>query len=363
LPTSSSSVTEVPAPLVADKRSRHLHPLARYILVRAGISILLIFGVTLVTFTLANLVPADPAQAALGERAASDPDIVAAYREARGLDKPLVTQYVVYVANLFRGDLGSSTQTNNPVLQDLSVAFPATAELALFIILFSVIIGVGLGTWAALRQNRFSDQLFRAVSLVGISVPTFWLALVAFYLFFYQLRWAPGTGRLSAALQPPPHVTGMFTVDSLLAGQWATFGDALAHLVLPGSVLILYTVGLLLRFSRSAVLDVLNQEYVLAARAKGLRPSAVVFRYILRGASLPILTIVGLAFGSLLSGTVLTEQVFGWGGIGQYAYKSATTLDLPAVMGVGLVVGVVYIVTNFLIDVVYGVIDPRVRVQ
>jgi peptide/nickel transport system permease protein len=364
LPTSSNStITEVPAPLVDDKRRRHLTPLARYILVRAGISLLLIFGVTLVTFTLANLVPADPAQAALGERAASDPEIVAAFRAEQGLDKPLVTQYLVYIGHLFQGNLGKSTQTNNPVLADLSVAFPATAELAIFVILFSIIIGVGLGTWAALRQNRFSDQLFRVLSLVGISIPTFWLALAAFYVFFYQLRLAPGIGRLSAALQAPPHVTGMFTVDALLAGQWATFFDALSHLVLPGSVLILYTVGLLVRFSRSAVLDVLNQEYVLAARAKGLSRTSVVFRYILRGASLPILTIVGLAFGSLLSGTVLTEQVFGWGGIGQYAYKSATTLDLPAVMGVGLVVGVVYILTNFIIDVIYGVIDPRVRVQ
>jgi peptide/nickel transport system permease protein len=353
----------VPAPLVVDKRRRHLTPLARYILVRAGVSLLLIFGVTLVTFTLANLVPADPAQAALGERAASDPEIVAAFREAQGLDKPLVTQYAVYIAHLFQGNLGKSTQTNNPVLVDLATAFPATAELALFVIVFSIIIGVGLGTWAALRQNRFSDQLFRVLSLVGISIPTFWLALAAFYVFFYQLHLTPGIGRLDAATQAPPHVTGLYTVDSLLAGQCATFFDALSHLVLPGSVLILYTVGLLLRFSRSAVLDVLNQEYVLAARAKGLSRASVVFRYILRGASLPILTIVGLAFGSLLSGTVLTEQVFGWGGIGQYAYRSATTLDLPAVMGVGLVVGVVYIITNFLIDVVYGVIDPRVRVQ
>ncbi|WP_301182457.1 ABC transporter permease [Subtercola boreus] len=332
-------------------------------MIRFGISILLIFGVTLVTFTLANLVPADPAQAALGERAASDPAIVAAFREAQGLDKPVVTQYLVYIGHLFQGNLGTSTQSHNPVSQDLSVAFPATAELALFVIVFSIIIGVGLGTWAALRQNRFSDQLFRVLSLVGISIPTFWLALAAFYVFFYQLRLAPGTGRLSASLQAPPRVTGLYTVDALVAGQYTTFFNALSHLILPGLVLILYTVGLLVRFSRSAVLDVLNQEYVLAARAKGLSPSRVVFRYVLRGASLPILTIVGLAFGSLLSGTVLTEQVFGWGGIGQYAYKSATTLDLPAVMGVGLVVGVVYILTNFIIDVVYGVIDPRVRVQ
>lgn len=359
-PTSSSELPEAPAQTQSGGR---LHPLARYILIRAGISVLLIFGVTLVTFTLTNLVPSNPAEAALGERASANPAIVAAFRKAQGLDKPVVIQYFVYLGHLLQGNLGTSTQTHNPVSSDLAVAFPATAELALFVIFFSIIIGIGMGTWAALRQNRFTDQLFRVFSLIGISIPTFWLALAVFFIFFYQLHWAPGTGRLDPATVPPPTITGMYTVDSLLTGQWATFGDALAHLILPGLVLILFTVGLLVRFTRSAVLDVLNQEYVLAARAKGLSSTAVVFRYALRGASLPILTIVGLAFGSLLSGTVLTEQVFGWGGIGQYAYKAATTLDLPAVMGVGLVVGVVYIITNFLIDVIYGVIDPRVRVQ
>lgn len=344
-------------------RARHLHPLARYIAVRFGVSILLVIGVTLVTFTLANLVPADPVSAALGERAASDPSVVAAFRKAQGLDKPVVTQYVLYVGRLLRGNLGVSTQTHNPVTKDLGVAFPATAELALFVIVFSIIIGIGFGMIAALRRNRLSDQVIRVLSLIGISIPTFWLALVVFFVFFYKLHWAPGTGRLDPAAIAPPTVTGMYTVDSLLAGQWSTFFNALAHLMLPVTVLTLYTVGLLTRFSRSAVLDVLGQDYVLAAHAKGLSFRAVVFRYTLRGASLPILTIVGLAFGSLLSGTVLTEQVFGWGGIGQYAYKAATTLDLPAVMGVGLTVGLVYIFTNFVIDVIYGIIDPRVRVQ
>ena len=324
---------------------------------------LLLWGVTIVTFVLANLVPADPAAAALGDKAASDPKIVAAFKHAHGFDKPVVVQYFIYLGNLLHGDLGVSTQTHNPVSQDLSVAFPATMELALFAIVLSIVIGIGLGLLAALRHNRLSDQIIRVFSLVGISIPTFWLAVAFFFIFFYLLGWAPGTGRLSPADNPPPHVTGMYTVDALLAGQWDTFGDALAHLVLPGAVLTLLTVGLLVRFTRSGVLDVLSQDYVKAARAKGLPAHTVVFRYILRGSLLPILTIVGLAFGSLLSGTVLTEQVFNWGGIGQYAYKAATTLDLPAIMGVGLVVGMVYIGINFVIDVVYGFIDPRVRVQ
>lgn len=331
--------------------------------VRAGVSLLLVLGVTVVTFVLTNLVPGDPVAAALGERAGSDPRIVAEFRRAQGLDQPPVVQYVLYLAHLLRGDLGTSIQTRNAVAADLAVAFPATAELALSVIVCSVLIGLGLGLVAALHHNRFPDQLIRVLSLVGISIPTFWLALGMYFLFFFVLRLAPGTGRLDPVTTAPPTVTGMYTVDAALAGQWDVFADAAAHLVLPTVVLTLYTVGLLVRFSRSAVLDVLNQDYIRAARAKGLSGARVVFGYLLRGSLLPILTVVGLAFGSLLSGTVLTEQVFGWGGLGQYAYRASTALDLPAVMGVGLIVGVVYIATNFAIDVIYGLIDPRVRVR
>lgn len=338
------------------------HPLVRYLAIRVGVSLLLVLGVTVVTFVLTNLVPASPITAALGERASSDPRIVEAFKAAQGLDKPKVVQYLVYLGHLFQGNLGTSIQTHNPVATDLGRAFPATAELALFVIVLSIILGLGLGLVAALRHNRFADQLIRVVSLIGISVPTFWLAVAIYFLFFFQLHWAPGAGRLDPASTAPPKVTGMYTVDALLAGQPTTFGDALRHLVLPGVVLTLFTTGLLIRFSRSAILDVLNQDYVRAARAKGLPARKVVFGYVLRGSLTPILTVVGLAFGSLLSGTVLTEQVFAWGGIGQYAFRASTALDLPAVMGVGLVVGIVYIATNLVIDVVYGVVDPRVRV-
>jgi peptide/nickel transport system permease protein len=337
-------------------------PLVRYLAVRVGVSLLLMLGVTVVTFVLTNLVPGDPVAAALGERASADPKIVASFRHAQGLDQPPVVQYFLYLAHLLQGNLGTSIQTNNPVTADLGVAFPATAELAISVIVLSVILGIGLGLVAALNHNRFGDQLIRVLSLVGISIPTFWLALGLYFLFFFVLHLAPGTGRLDPATVPPPHVTGMYTVDSAVAGEWDVFGDAVAHLVLPTVVLTLYTVGLLVRFSRSAVLDVLNQDYIRAARAKGLSTGRVVFGYLLRGSLLPILTVVGLAFGSLLSGTVLTEQVFGWGGLGQYAYRASIALDLPSVMGVGLIVGIVYIATNFVIDVIYGFVDPRVRV-
>jgi len=356
LPESSSTAPN-------ERRARAgVHPLARYLGIRAGLTVLLLFGVTLVTFTLTNLVPADPVQAALGEQAAADPEIVQKFREDAGLDQPLPVQYLTYLGNLLHGDLGMSQQTHAPVADDLGKAFPATAELAIAAILISIVLGVGLGMWAALRRHKVTDQVIRVVSLIGISVPSFWLALVVYFVFFSQLHWFPGSGRLSPAAVPPPQVTGMYTVDSLLAGQWATFADAVSHLILPAAVLALYTIGLLTRFARSAILEVLDLDYVRAARAKGLPGRIVVNRYVLRGALVPIITVLGVAFGSLLSGTVLVEKVYSWHGLGEYAYSAATKLDLPAIMGVGLVVGFIYIGLNFIIDVMYGVIDPRVRV-
>jgi peptide/nickel transport system permease protein len=338
-------------------------PLARYLLRRLGVSALLIVGVTLVTFVLTNLVPGDPVAANLGQRAAENPATVAAYRAHYGLDRPLPVQYVTYLGNLVQGDLGESQQTHRPVLTDLQSAVPATLEIAIGAIVLSVLIGVGFGVVAAVRRGQLADSALRLVSLVGISVPTFWLALVAFYVFSFQLDLAPGSGRLAPATTPPPHVTGLYTVDALLAGEWETFGDALAHLMLPTLVLTLYTVGLLTRFTRSAVLEVLEQDYVRSARAKGLPGRTVLFRYVLRAAMVPILTVVGLAFGALLSGTVLVEEIFAWPGVGSYAYQAASHLDLPAVMGVGLLVGVIYLVINLVVDLLYGVIDPRVRIS
>ncbi|WP_166352881.1 ABC transporter permease [Phytoactinopolyspora limicola] len=339
------------------------HPLARYLVVRAGITVLLLFGVTLTTFILTNLIPADPVQAVLGEQAAANPEIVAAYRERAGLDDPLPVQYFTYLSNVLQGDLGTSQQTRQPVADELGRAAPATIELALAAIVVSAVLGIGLGLWAALKRRTIIDQVIRLVSTVGISIPLFWLALVVYYVFFFQLGIFPGSGRLSPTLTPPPDVTGLYTVDSLLAGDLPAFWDALSHLVLPASVLGLYTVGLLTRFARSAVLEILDQDYVRAARAKGLPARTVVTRYVLRGSLVPIITVLGMAFGSLLSGTVLVEIIFSWNGIGQYSYAAATRLDLPAIMGVGLVVGMVYIGLNFIVDLLYGLIDPRVRVS
>ena len=350
-----------PSAPVPAGRNRANHPLVRYLLIRFGISILLVFGVTLVTFTLQSFVGGDPVQASLGEQASNNPQIVKEFRAKMGLDKPLPVRYVTYVGNLLHGDLGTSWQTNTPVAPQLQKAFPATAELATAAILVSIVLGIGLGLLSALKRGRVADHLIRAVTLVGISAPTFWLALLAYYFIFFRLHLLPGSGRLDPGAIAPPNVTGFYTIDSALAGQWATFSDALGHLILPASVLALSTIGLLTRFARSSVLEVLNLDYVRAARAKGLAPSAVSFRYVLRGALIPIITLVGIAFGSLLSGAVLTETIFGWNGIGQFAYNASTHLDMPSVMGVGLLVGVVFIAINFIVDILYGVLDPRVR--
>lgn len=338
------------------------YPLVRYVLIRFGVSIILLWGVTLVTFVFTNLVPSNPALAALGDRAASDPEVVAQFNHEYGLDRPVWVQYGVYVWHLLHGNLGMSTQTHQPVASDLSTVFPATAELAIVAVIIAAVLGVLLGLYAALRQRSFVDQLIRVLSLIGVSTPTFWMAMVIYFALFYKLNLFPGSGRLDPALVPPPHVTGFYTIDALLAGESHVFVNAVQHLVLPSSVLVIYNVGYLARFTRSSVLDVLGNDYVTTARAKGLPARTVTGRYILRGAFVPILTIVGISFGGVLSGAVLTETVFSWGGLGQYAYKASTTLDLQAVMGVGLVVGVVFIAVNFIVDLLYGFIDPRVRV-
>jgi peptide/nickel transport system permease protein len=323
--------------------------------------VLLAIGVTLVSFVLTNLVPGDPAAAALGQRAIQDPAAVQAFRERNGLDRPLPVQYAHYLDRLVHGDLGESQQTRRPVRQDLGEFIPATLELAFAAIAISLVFGVGLGVVAAVRRDRLADQSLRVVSLAGVSMPTFWLALVAFWLFFFKLGWLPGSGRLAPGALPPPHRTGMYTVDALLAGDLATFRLALSHLILPALVLAAYTVSLLTRFTRSAVLEVIGHDYVRMARAKGLPERTVILQHVLRAALVPIITVAGVAFGSLLSGTVLVESIFSWPGIGQYAFISATNLDLPAIMGVSLFVAVVYISTNFLVDLLYGVIDPRIR--
>ena len=335
--------------------------LLRFVLRRVLAGVLLCLGVTLVSFLLTQAVPGDPVTANLGQRAAEDPAAVAAFRAANGLDQPLPQQYLTYLGNLLTGDFGQSQQTHQPVATDLSEKVPATMELALAAIVVAVVLGVGFGIVAALYRDRWPDQVLRVLSLTGVSVPTFWLALIAYYWISFKFDLLPAGGRLAPGAQPPEHVTGLYTVDSLLAGDWSTFTDAVAHLVLPALVLASFTVGVLLRFTRAAVLEVLGDEYVRAARAKGLPELTVVRRHVLRPALVSVVTVTGVAFAGLLSGTVLVEQIFSWRGLGAYAYTSALALDLPAIMGVSVVVAIIYVLLNLVVDLLYGVIDPRLR--
>jgi peptide/nickel transport system permease protein len=334
----------------------------RFLVRRLAALVLLSIGITLVVFFLTQLVPGDAAVTNLGEQAAGDPAAVAAFREHYGLDKPLPVRYALYLSHLARGDLGESALTHQAVRSDLATFIPATAELGLLSIVIASFFGVGFGVIAAMRRNRLTDHLLRVLSLGGISMPTFWIALVAVYVFFYRLGWFPGGGRLEPGTLPPPHVTGLYTVDGLLAGQWGLVGEALHHLVLPALVLAAFNVSLLTRYTRSAVLEVVGNDFVRAGRAKGLPERTVVVRYILRAALPSVVTVLGLVFANVLTGAVLVENIFAWPGIGQYAYQAAVNLDVPAISGVSLFVAVVYIAVNFVVDVLYGIIDPRIRI-
>jgi peptide/nickel transport system permease protein len=325
--------------------------------------VLLAVGITLVVFVLTQLVPSNAVATNLGEQAAADPAAVAAFKAHYGLDKPLPVRYWLYLQHLVQGDLGQSSLTHDAVTHDLGQFIPATAELALYSIVIAAVLGIAFGVIAAMRRNRPADHVLRVVSLGGISMPTFWIALVALYLGFFKLGWFPGADRLDPGVLPPPQKTGLYTIDALLAGQWGLFVQALHHLLLPALVLAAFSIGLLTRYTRSAVLEVVGNDYVRAARAKGLPERVVVTRYILRAALPSVVTVLGLVFANVLTGAVLVEKIFSWPGIGQYAYQAAVNLDVPAIAGVSLFVAVVYITVNFIVDVLYGVIDPRIRVR
>jgi len=366
-PTDANSLLDRPAPaadpLAPRLRALRRSPLVALICRRFAALVFLVLAIATIAFVLTHLVPGDPVQANIGIEAAANPDVVATYRERYGFNDPLPTQYVHYLQGLLHGDLGESIQTHNAVSHDLATFIPATVELAVLAVLIGALVGVSAGVVAALHRNRPADQVLRVISLLGISMPIFWIGLVALYVFFYKLGWFPSSGRLDPGVVPPPHVTGLYTVDALLAGRWGTFWSALHHLILPALVLASSSVALLTRFTRSAVLEVIEKDYVRAARAKGLRERRVVIGHVLRAALPSVVTVVGLVFANVLTGAIIVEYIFGFPGMGKYAFQSATTLDLPAIMGTSMFVAVVYVTINFVVDVLYGVIDPRMRVS
>ncbi|MGI9145630.1 MAG: ABC transporter permease [Chloroflexota bacterium] len=321
----------------------------------------LMLGMTLIAFVVSHSVPADPVAAHLGQRSMEDPVIVAAFRAQWGLDKPLPEQYLTYLRNLVQGNLGMSIRTHMPVSDDLSRYLPASAELAIVATVVGIALGIPFGVASAVRRNHWLDHVVRGVSLLGVSSPVFWLGLIALYVFYFRLGWFSGPGRLDIGLPEPTHLTGMYTVDSLLTGNWAALGSSVRHLVLPGMVLASVYLGLVTRMTRSTMLEVLATDYVRTARGKGLSLRAVIYRHALRNALIPTITVLGLAFGDILAGTVLTETIFSWPGIGRYAYQSAVTLDFPAIMGVSLLIAGVFITVNLLTDLAYVFFDPRLR--
>jgi len=368
-------VSSVAPPVIGDEGDFNAGPGARrfslahdrafltFVVRRLAALVLLVLGITLVAFVLTHLVPGNPFIANLGVIGASHPATVHAYEVRYGLNKPLPVQYVVYLWHLLQGNLGTSIQTQRPVSTDIATFFPATAELALYAIVIAVVVGVTFGVFAALYRNRLPDHVLRIASLAGISMPTFWIGLLALYIFFYRLGWFPDGARLNPGQVPPPDVTGMFTVDALLDGNLSLFWQAFRHIVLPAVVLASFSVGLLTRFTRSSVLEVIGTDYIRAARAKGLPQRTVIVRHILRAALPSVVTVIGLVFASVLTGAILVEHIYSWPGMGQYAYQSATNLDIPAITGTCILVAVVYATINFLVDVLYSIIDPRVRLS
>ncbi len=325
---------------------------------RLGSLVFVVWGVGFAAFFISQVVPADPAAAALGNNAR--PAQVAAYREKRGLDKPPLQQYLLYMRALVQGDLGRSLRTQRPILNDLRDFFPATFELTLGAMFFALVLGVPAGILAALWQDRALDLGVRTLALVGGATPVYWLAILMLQLFHAKLGWLPGPGRLDAYLIAPERLTGILTLDALLARDGEVLVDALRHLILPAIVLGAFSTALVARMVRSAMLEVLSQDFVRTARAKGLPGRGVVLKHALRNAALPVLTVLGSLLGSLLTGAVLTETIFSWPGLGSYATASATALDFPAVMGVTLVAGLAYSLINLLVDVLYAVFDPRI---
>jgi peptide/nickel transport system permease protein len=317
-------------------------------------------GLLLVTFLIGRVVPIDPVLAAVGDRAPAD--VYERVRVELGLDLPLWRQFLLYLQDVLQGDFGTSVLTSRPVLEDIARVFPATLELATVATVLGVLLGVPMGIAAAVWQGRWPDHLVRVLGLVGYSVPVFWLGLMGLLLFYAKLGWVEGPGRLGVFYEDlVPAVTGVILVDSAIAGDWDVFGNALAHVILPAAILGYFSLAYIARMTRSLMLEQLRQEYITAARAKGVPEWRVVWGHALRNTAVPLITVVALSYGGLLEGSVLTETVFAWPGLGAYLTSSLLNADMNAVLGATLVVGAVFIGLNLLSDLLYRLFDPRAR--
>ncbi len=348
-----------PSPRNGNGRPR-LARAARNLAEFLAVVLLTYLGLLAVTFVIGRVIPIDPVLAVVGDRAPEA--VVARVREEMGLNKPLWEQFGFYIGHVVRGDFGTSILTANPVIKDIARAFPATLELATVGILIGAGVGVPLGVWAAVKRGRLIDQVVRVLGLVGYSVPIFWLGLMGLVLFYARLGWVAGPGRLDVAfeytLKP---VTGLLLLDAARAGEWEAFFNLLSHLALPGALLGYFSLAYISRMTRSFMLNELTQEYVVAARAKGIPESRIIWRHALRNALVPLITVVALSYAGLLEGSVLTETVFSWPGLGLYITNALQNADMNAVLGGTIVVGSMFIGLNLFSDMLYRLLDPRTR--
>jgi peptide/nickel transport system permease protein len=324
---------------------------------RLAFLVLVVFGVSVITFIISNAVPGDPARLLAGPRAT--PEQVTEMRVQLGLDRPLPERYVRYLGRVLQGDLGTSIVDNQPVSRALLKRIPATLELMLSALVLSLLIGIPLGVLAAVRKGGWVDHVVRAWSVLGISLPAFWLGLAFILVFYGGLGVLPASGRLAGP--PPPHVTGLYTLDALLAADLRTFADAVRHLFLPALTIAFGEIGNTARLVRTSMIETLQEDYVLLARASGIPERQVVFHDALRNALIPFTTLMGLALASMLYGGVVIEAVFAWPGIGRYVVDAIFNLDFAVVMAFTIVVSIAYVLINLVVDIIYTLLDPQVR--
>jgi len=331
---------------------------AAYIGRRLILTVIVLLGMTIITFVLSHVVPGNPARLLAGPHASQVQ--VEAFAHRYGLDRPLLTQYWTYITGLVHGDLGVSLTTRRPVLDDFRQFVPATLELVLAAMLLIVLIGIPLGMLSGVKAGGFLDHVTRFLTVGAVSMPVFWLGMILQLVFFRRLSLLPIGGRLEIFDQPPPHLTGLFLVDSLVSGDLRAFGAAIVHLVLPAITLAAGSLAVTARMTRASMRETLGTDYVRMARAKGLSEGIVLTRHALRNALIPTITVLGLQVGALFGGTVLTEVVFNWPGIGLYAVNAIQNLDYSAIMGVTLLVSVAYVFVNLAVDIAYVFLDPRI---
>lgn len=321
-----------------------------------------LIGVVIVTFLLTRVLPGDPAVYFAGP--AATPESIAEIRKSLGLDRPLPEQFLVYVKDLARGNLGNSLTTGQPVVSEIASRLPASAELTLLGLVVSILIAVPLGVLAAVKQGSLIDHACRVVATAGVSLPVFFTGLLLVYVFYFLLGWSPAPlGRLDVFYSAPPHVTGFYLIDSLAAGDFEVFRAALSQLILPAATLAIFSLAPIARMTRASMLTVMGSDFVRTARASGLTPCTVVITYAFRNALLPVITTLGMVFSFLLGANVLVEKVFAWPGIGSFAVEALIASDFAPVQGFVLTMAIMYVLLNLAIDVLYGIIDPRVRIE